>query len=404
MTSLDIRKAFSPGHNLDRFLEGKVDHAIKSVLFKALLAHSTAYHMINDTDGRRIYFLGGQSASIKSLTEDRPMPLDFDKAVATTAYHNELIVLWGLSKSRNDFAWLATECADKLLHSLSDGLDDEVLLPYALMVALAPVTAAGKPSRPAGLQAGNVISCHCARLYPNTEVADLPTQADVDIFAAPVTPTNSPRPSSSRSASPSQQAGSIEGDVQHTSEQASSSSNVTEATSKQRTGQMTLKWKFGEGSSVGSTFEVLARWLEPNRSATAVAENKAIECTACKLIIAESQIHKKIFEGLMVLTSIEEMPSIEPTEVVHQMISSIQLDRIHRILRSLGKAMSVSVSNLMLTQEKATEFALATYEDLLAVPEAQEHLQSVANASDCLFIIQMSKHATGKPSAAATQH
>lgn len=38
--------------------------------------------------------------------------------------------------------------------SLSDGLDDEVLLPYALMVALAPVTAAGKPSRPAGLQVG----------------------------------------------------------------------------------------------------------------------------------------------------------------------------------------------------------------------------------------------------------
>ena len=64
-----------------------------------------------------------------------------------------------------------------------------------------------------------------------------------------------------------------------------------------------------------------------------VAENKAIECTARKLIIAESKIHKKIFEGLMVLTSIEEMPSIEPTEVVHQMISSIQLDRIHRILR-----------------------------------------------------------------------
>ena len=41
--------------------------------------------------------------------------------------------------------------------------------------------------------------------------------------------------------------------------------------------------------------------------------------------------------------------------------------------------MSVSVSNLMLTQEKATEFALATYEDLLAVPEAQEHLQSVSH-------------------------
>ncbi len=64
-----------------------------------------------------------------------------------------------------------------------------------------------------------------------------------------------------------------------------------------------------------------------------VAENEAIECTASRLIIPESQIHKKIFEGLMVLTSIEEMPSIEPSEVVHQMISAIQLDRIHRILR-----------------------------------------------------------------------
>ena len=107
--------------------------------------------------------------------------------VATTAYHNELIVLWGLSKSRNDFAWLAIECADKLLHrsvhrclcallmvislpqglvllccSLSDGLDDEAVLPYALMVALAPVTAAGKPSRPAGLQVGFFGFClHC---------------------------------------------------------------------------------------------------------------------------------------------------------------------------------------------------------------------------------------------------
>ncbi len=99
--------------------------------------------------------------------------------VATTAYHNELIVLWGLSKSNKDLAWLAAECADKLLHrsvhrcfcallmiisllqglvpmcySLSEGLDDQVLLPYALMVVLAPMTAAGKPSRPAGLQVG----------------------------------------------------------------------------------------------------------------------------------------------------------------------------------------------------------------------------------------------------------
>ncbi len=116
-------------------------------------------------------------------------------------------------------------------------------------------------------------SCHYARVHANTEVADLPTQAEIDIFAAPATPTNSPCPSSSCNvvaASSSQQADSIQGNVQHTNEQACSSSNVTEATtSKQRKGQMTLNWTFGEGSSVGSTFEVIARWLEPNRSATA---------------------------------------------------------------------------------------------------------------------------------------
>ena len=102
--------------------------------------------------------------------------ISFVMQVATTAYHNELIVLWGLSKSSKDLAWLATQCADKLLHrsvyrfcallmiislpqslvpmcySLSEDLDDQVLLPYALMVVLAPMNAAGKPSRPAGLQ------------------------------------------------------------------------------------------------------------------------------------------------------------------------------------------------------------------------------------------------------------
>ncbi|KAL0036594.1 hypothetical protein WJX79_002032 [Trebouxia sp. C0005] len=426
MTSLDVRKAFRHTYNLDRVLEGKVDHAIKSVLFKAVLAHSTAYHTIKDTDGQRIYFLGGQSASIKSLMEDKPMPIALDKAVdafrevvsrhnltipsvlevATTAYHNELIVLWGLSKSSKDLAWLATRCADKLLHSLSKGLDDQVLLPYALMVVLAPMSAAGKPPRPAGLQAGNMTSCNYARVHANTEVADLPTQAEIGIFAAPASLTNSPCPSSScnaMAASSSQQADSIQGYIQHINKQACSNSNATEATtSKQRKGQLTLNWTFGEGSSVGSSFEVIARWLEPNRSATAAAEKEAIACTATKLINPETQIHRKSFVGLMVLTSIEQLPSIEPSEVVLQMISSTQLDRVHRILRSLGKAMSVSASNLMLChQQKATELALATYEDLLAVPEAREQLQLVADARDCLFIIQLSKRITQKPFTAA---
>ncbi|KAA6424594.1 MAG: hypothetical protein FRX49_05803 [Trebouxia sp. A1-2] len=291
MTSLDVRKAFRHTYNLDRVLEGKVDHAIKSVLFKAVLAHSTAYH-----------------------------------TVATTAYHNELIVLWGLSKSSKDLAWLATRCADKLLHSCN-----------------------------------------------------------------------------AMAASSSQQADSIQGYIQHINKQACSNSNATEATtSKQRKGQLTLNWTFGEGSSVGSSFEVIARWLEPNRSATAAAEKEAIACTATKLINPETQIHRKSFVGLMVLTSIEQLPSIEPSEVVLQMISSTQLDRVHRILRSLGKAMSVSASNLMLChQQKATELALATYEDLLAVPEAREQLQLVADARDCLFIIQLSKRITQKPFTAA---
>lgn len=90
--------------------------------------------------------------------------------------------------------------------------------------------------------------------------------------------------------------------------------------------------------------------------------------------------------------------------------------------------MSVSASNLMLChQQKATELALATYEDLLAVPEAREQLQlvsqhhlpvinlhlylhcciesdsllQVADARDCLFIIQLSKRITQKPFTAA---
>lgn len=71
-------------------------------------------------------------------------------------------------------------------------------------------------------------------------------------------------------ASSSQQADSIQGYIQHINKQACSNSNATEATtSKQRKGQLTLNWTFGEGSSVGSSFEVIARWLEPNRSATA---------------------------------------------------------------------------------------------------------------------------------------
>ena len=63
------------------------------------------------------------------------------------------------------------------------------------------------------------------------------------------------------------------------------------------------------------------------------AEKEAIACTATKLINPETQIHRKSFVGLMVLTSIEQLPSIEPSEVVLQMISSTQLDRVHRILR-----------------------------------------------------------------------
>ena len=86
-------------------------------------------------------------------------------------------MLWGLSKASKDIASLATECAEKLLHrlvhreyhalrmikslsqmlvpmccSLSEEIDDEILLPYALMVVLAPMTAAEKPCRPPGLQ------------------------------------------------------------------------------------------------------------------------------------------------------------------------------------------------------------------------------------------------------------
>ena len=94
-------------------------------------------------------------------------------------------------------------------------------------------------------------SCNCARLHANTEVADLPTQAEIDIFAAPASPSNSPCPSSSCNvvaASSSQQADSIQGDIQHTNEQACSDSNVTEtAASKHCKGQMTLNWTLGKG-------------------------------------------------------------------------------------------------------------------------------------------------------------
>ena len=39
--------------------------------------------------------------------------------------------------------------------SLGEEIDDETLLPYALMVDLAPMTAAEKPCRPPGLQVGS---------------------------------------------------------------------------------------------------------------------------------------------------------------------------------------------------------------------------------------------------------
>jgi len=123
-------------------------------------------------------------------------------------------------------------------------------------------------------QVGNMTSCNCARLHANTEVADLPTQAEIDIFAAPASPSNSPCPSSSRNvvSASSQQADSVQGNSQHTSQQAYPDSDATapEATKpKHRKGQMTLKWTLGQGSGVGSEFEVLARWLDPNRSAAA---------------------------------------------------------------------------------------------------------------------------------------
>ncbi len=60
---------------------------------------------------------------------------------------------------------------------------------------------------------------------------------------------------------------------------------------------------------------------------------KSIQCTATKLINPEIQIHRKSCVELMVLTSIEKLPSIEPSDVVQQMISSTQLDRVRRILR-----------------------------------------------------------------------
>lgn len=72
------------------------------------------------------------------------------------------------------------------------------------------------------------------------------------------------------------------------------------------------------------------------------------------------------------------------------------------VCRSLGKAVSVSAGNLILChQQKATELALATHADLLAMPEAWGQLQLVANARDCLFIIQLSKHLAQMPFTAA---
>jgi len=52
---------------------------------------------------------------------------------------------------------------------------------------------------------------------------------------------------------------------------------------------------------------------------------------------------------------------------------------VYADVQIFGEGISVSVSNLMLNQQKATEFALATYEDLLAMPEAQEQLQLVSH-------------------------
>lgn len=434
MTSVDVRKAFSHGHNLDRHLEEKVDHALRSVLFKAVLAHGMAYHTIQSTDKQRIHFLDGQSVAIKTLMDNKPMPIVLDTAldsvrnaiarhnltipsvlqVATTAYHNELIVLWGLSKASKDIASLATECAEKLLHSLSEEIDDEILLPYALMVDLAPMTAAEKPCRPPGLQAGNILSCHFARLHANIESAELPTEADIDIFATPVTPSNSPCHSSScnvmaaASSSSSQQADSEQGNSQQTNQQACPDPDATAPAGtqpKRRKGQMTLKWTFGQGSGVGCEFEVLARWLNPDRSAAAALEKESIQCTATKLINPEVHIYRKSCVGLMAVTSIEKVPSIDPSEVVRQMISSNQLDRVRRILRSLKKAMVISASNLVLYHQQNTpDLALATYEDLLTMPEAREQLHLFADASECLFIIQLSKPITQKPFTTAKQH
>lgn len=62
-------------------------------------------------------------------------------------------------------------------------------------------------------------------------------------------------------------------------------------------------------------------------------EKESIQCTATKLINPEVHIYRKSCVGLMAVTSIEKVPSIDPSEVVRQMISSNQLDRVRRILR-----------------------------------------------------------------------
>ena len=92
-------------------------------------------------------------------------------------------------------------------------------------------------------------------------------------------------------ASSSQQADSVQGNHQQTSQQAYPDSDATapEATQpKHRKGQMTLKWTFGEGSGVGSEFEVLARWLNPHGLAAAGETNTTL------LVNALQQRHQNL--------------------------------------------------------------------------------------------------------------
>ena len=93
----------------------------------------------------------------------------------------------------------------------------------------------------------------------------------------PVTPSNSPCQSSScnvvaAASSSSKQADLVQGNSQQTNQQACPDPDATTPAGtqpKHRKGQMTLKWTFGQGSGVGCEFEVLARWLNPDRSAAA---------------------------------------------------------------------------------------------------------------------------------------